>query len=299
MSWPSLRNRTIERSACSSPSWWLPSDDDRTDDMVPAAVRTRFRAERHRADASHTAPHAENPIHQGQVPCPRSCREELLPCRSRPARRRIQPGGLQDRPHGRRRDRVPQADEFAVDPTVTPQRVVPGHLQHQPADRRRRRWSARPTPRIGPTDVAPIPRASAASCAATRSTVTGPSSVSIAPVPTGQRDQPRSAAVGPPASATRRVDDAARGSPRPGLAASDRKSSVSHPNTRATSRYSSLIITACDHEAWHRHPVGSRGPTLHKPAGQHLRQRFRHPQPSTDALSPVRATTECSHHGDS
>jgi hypothetical protein len=126
MSWPSLRNRTIERSACSSPSWWLPSDDDRTDDMVPAAVRTRFRAERHRADASHTAPHAENPIHQGQVPCPRSCREELLPCRSRPARRRIQPGVLQDRPHGRRRDRVPQADEFAVDPTGNPTAGCPG-----------------------------------------------------------------------------------------------------------------------------------------------------------------------------
>ena len=38
---------------------------------------------------------------------------------------------LEDLPHGRRRELVSQADQFAVDAPVAPAQVVPGHFQHQ------------------------------------------------------------------------------------------------------------------------------------------------------------------------
>ena len=95
-------------------------------------------------DEQHVQPAQQHRVHVEEVHRQDAVglgREELLPCRSRPAWRWVQPAVFQDRPYGRCRDRMAQAGEFAVDPTVTPQWVVSGHLQHQSVDRRRGCWS--------------------------------------------------------------------------------------------------------------------------------------------------------------
>jgi hypothetical protein len=53
--------------------------------------------------------------------------QELLPRRAGASRRRVDAGGSQDLPHGRRRDPVPETGQFALDAAMPPQRVVGGH----------------------------------------------------------------------------------------------------------------------------------------------------------------------------
>jgi hypothetical protein len=48
------------------------------------------------------------------------CAEELGPGRSGPPRRRIDPGGVQDRPDGGRADLVAESGELAVDAAIPP-----------------------------------------------------------------------------------------------------------------------------------------------------------------------------------
>src|ERR1035437_4646643 len=48
--------------------------------------------------------------------------------------RRVDPGLLQDLPHGGGSDLDPKDEEFAVDAPVTPARILPCQAQHQLAD---------------------------------------------------------------------------------------------------------------------------------------------------------------------
>ena len=56
--------------------------------------------------------------------------QELLPGRPGPVRRGVDPGGLQDRPHGGGGDRVAEPDQLALDASIAPPRVLPGQPQH-------------------------------------------------------------------------------------------------------------------------------------------------------------------------
>ena len=105
-------------------------------------------------DEQHIQPAQQHRVHMEEVHRQNSFglgSEELLPRRPRSTRRRVHSPILEDLPHCRRRNRVSQPDEFAVDSPVTPQRVVPGHLQHQPADHHNSPWPPRPTPVRPPT----------------------------------------------------------------------------------------------------------------------------------------------------
>ncbi len=62
--------------------------------------------------------------------------EELLPCRARTPRCRIQPGRVQDLPHRRGSDLVAELDQLALDAAMAPQRIVLRHGQHELLDRR-------------------------------------------------------------------------------------------------------------------------------------------------------------------
>ena len=57
---------------------------------------------------------------------------------------------LEDLPHRRRGDRVPQSGQFAVDAPVTPAGVVPRHLQHQRPDHRHGPGPPGRPARVGP-----------------------------------------------------------------------------------------------------------------------------------------------------
>jgi hypothetical protein len=76
------------------------------------------------------------------------CLEELLPGRSRSARRRVQAVCLQDRPHRRGADLVAQARQLAVDPAVPPGGVLYRQPLHQGLHSRRDRRTTR-TPSSG------------------------------------------------------------------------------------------------------------------------------------------------------
>ena len=56
--------------------------------------------------------------------------QELSPGRPGPVRRGVDPGGLQDRPHGGGGDRVAEPDQLALDASIAPPRVLPGQPQH-------------------------------------------------------------------------------------------------------------------------------------------------------------------------
>jgi len=62
--------------------------------------------------------------------------KELPPRRARPARRRIDARHPQDLPHGGRRDRHAELDQFAVDPAVPPQGILAGQANDQAGDAR-------------------------------------------------------------------------------------------------------------------------------------------------------------------
>lgn len=57
--------------------------------------------------------------------------QELPPGGAVVARRGVDAGSLQDRPHRTRRDRLAEPGEFALDPTVTPGGVLRGQSQDQ------------------------------------------------------------------------------------------------------------------------------------------------------------------------
>jgi hypothetical protein len=68
--------------------------------------------------------------------------QELLPGRARPAWRRINARGMQDLPHGRRRDCHAEFRQFAVDPAVSPQRILLRQANDQACDSRGCWWAA-------------------------------------------------------------------------------------------------------------------------------------------------------------
>ena len=77
--------------------------------------------------------------------------QELLPGRTRSARGRIQPFGLQDRPHRRGPDPVAEPGQLAVDAPVAPVGVLRGQAFHQcPQTGRGRRATRWPIRRGGP-----------------------------------------------------------------------------------------------------------------------------------------------------
>src|SRR4051794_15869290 len=68
--------------------------------------------------------------------------QELLPGRSRPSRRRVDAGLVQDLSHRAGRDLVAEADEFTVDPAMAAEWVLRGYPQHQLSDLCADRWSS-------------------------------------------------------------------------------------------------------------------------------------------------------------
>jgi hypothetical protein len=76
--------------------------------------------------------------------------QELLPGRSRPARRRVDAGLVQDLPDRAGRDLVAEADQFTADPAMPPAGVLLGHSQHQLTDLGADRWSSGCGVRVGP-----------------------------------------------------------------------------------------------------------------------------------------------------
>ena len=77
--------------------------------------------------------------------------QELPPRLRRPARRGLDPGLLQDRPHGAGRDPDTESGELALDPPVAPTRVLPRQPHDQRTDTSVGRGPARPPMRIRPT----------------------------------------------------------------------------------------------------------------------------------------------------
>jgi hypothetical protein len=55
------------------------------------------------------------------------CGEELLPARAGASWGGVESGGLEDRPEGGGGDRMAEADQFALDPSVAPAGILPGH----------------------------------------------------------------------------------------------------------------------------------------------------------------------------
>jgi hypothetical protein len=76
--------------------------------------------------------------------------EELLPGRSSSPRCGVDAGLVQDLPYRAGGDLVAEADQFTVDPAMTPRRVLRGQAQHQVTDLRRDRWPAGFGVRVGP-----------------------------------------------------------------------------------------------------------------------------------------------------
>ena len=62
----------------------------------------------------------------------------------------VDPGLLQDLPDGRGADFASQAEQFAVDPSISPSQVLPREAQDQLPQCFRRRWSARTAVWTGP-----------------------------------------------------------------------------------------------------------------------------------------------------
>jgi hypothetical protein len=62
--------------------------------------------------------------------------EELLPCRARTGRRRVDPGRVQDLPHRRGAGLVAEFDQLALDPAMAPRRMVLRHHKDEFLDRR-------------------------------------------------------------------------------------------------------------------------------------------------------------------
>jgi hypothetical protein len=78
-----------------------------------------------------------------RIPCDWD-RRRLSPARPVPARRRFDPGALEDLPHGGRRYRDAEPGQLAVDPPVAPGLVLPGQPQHFRPDLTVRRRAAIP-----------------------------------------------------------------------------------------------------------------------------------------------------------
>jgi hypothetical protein len=68
--------------------------------------------------------------------------QELSPARAVPARRRVDPGTLEDLPDRGRRYRDAEVGQFAVDPAVTPRLVFSSQPQHHRPDITAHRWPA-------------------------------------------------------------------------------------------------------------------------------------------------------------
>jgi hypothetical protein len=69
--------------------------------------------------------------------------EELAPGRTRPARRGIDTGVMQDLPHGRGGDPMAEPDQLALHPPMSPRGVLVCHPHHQLLDRRSGRGTSR------------------------------------------------------------------------------------------------------------------------------------------------------------
>jgi hypothetical protein len=80
--------------------------------------------------------------------------QELPPARARAPRRRIDARGMQNLPHGRRRDRHAGLHELTVDPSVSPQRVLPRQADDKTGDT----WACRRASRHAPPAHAVLPR---------------------------------------------------------------------------------------------------------------------------------------------
>ena len=117
---------------------------------------------------------------------------------------------LEDLPHGRRRELVSQADQFAVDAPVAPARVVSDHSQHQ------RPYGPRdPGPPVDGARIRPVPPDQAGVPAQQGRAET----ISRIGLPTCWHACDTFAGVGPPARCPRRVPRiAARGSRRAAVA---------------------------------------------------------------------------------
>ncbi len=80
----------------------------------------------------------QNGVHVDEVGCEDAAGlggQELLQGRAGAAGREVDPGGVQDLPHGGGSDRVAEPDEFALHPPVAPGRVLRRHADHELADR--------------------------------------------------------------------------------------------------------------------------------------------------------------------
>src|SRR3954447_7242804 len=75
---------------------------------------------------------------------------KLAPARTAASRGGVDARGLEDRPHGGCGDAVAEADQLAVDASVSPPRVLPRHPQHQIANALADRWTAGCSLSIGP-----------------------------------------------------------------------------------------------------------------------------------------------------
>jgi hypothetical protein len=75
--------------------------------------------------------------------------QELPPARARAPRRRIDARGMQDLPHGGRRDCHADLRQLAVDPAVSPQRILPRQPDDKAGDARDRRRATWPAPPAG------------------------------------------------------------------------------------------------------------------------------------------------------
>jgi hypothetical protein len=81
----------------------------------------------------------EHGVHVQEIDCddPGSLGvQELPPAQARAPRCRIDARGMQDLPHGGRREYHAELCEFAVDPAVSPQRILPRHADDKPGDAR-------------------------------------------------------------------------------------------------------------------------------------------------------------------
>jgi hypothetical protein len=76
--------------------------------------------------------------------------EKLRPRRSGPSWRGVDPGGIEDLPHGGGADLVAQACEFAVHPSVSPGRVLGGEVYCRGPQPWGYGWSAWPVVGGGP-----------------------------------------------------------------------------------------------------------------------------------------------------
>ena len=76
--------------------------------------------------------------------------EELSPGWAGASRGGIEAGGLEDRPHGGRGDRMAEADQLALDAAAAPAGILPGHPQHQRPHGLSDGWSAGVSSRVGP-----------------------------------------------------------------------------------------------------------------------------------------------------